>query len=38
MPLTPQEYIRELINRLGAKFIAKILRNSKEVKEKMEKK
>lgn len=38
MSLSPTEYIQQLINKLGAYFIAKVLRNSELVKKELKKK
>jgi|GEM_PF-2537114 hypothetical protein len=38
MPLTSSEYIRQLINRLGADMVAKILQESDHVKQELNKK
>jgi hypothetical protein len=38
MPLSPLEYIQDLINKLGAYFVAKVLSESKEIQKELNKK
>jgi hypothetical protein len=38
MPLSPLDYIQDLISKLGAYFVAKVLSESDQVKQELEKK
>lgn len=38
MPLAPLDYIQDLINKLGAYYVAKILSESKELQKELKKK